>query len=437
MRRRLLVLLLACLGLVGSGSHAAATPEAGVVLHPTLPGGAHPALLVLLPASGRTAAEHLAAGRAAQATAEGVRLWVAVADAGVPAADALVRYELLIAQVRAAGFDVRDDQVVVAAWGDAVLGLRALMAEHKVAAVATLGSAEGTGSGDLRILAELDRSAQVVRAALRPGPLLVLPGVASPGLRAEPAGAVLGDVAQAAVADPTDLMARRAADRIVAAVSAARTSEGGPVCADLQATTADLAAADVHRLTVQNRFDADLMAPTPEGAAQRDLGGFLYDKAELVDDGDTARVVTNSHTPAGEPALEVMCKTKSRSAVAQAIYGTHLQVDATPPSCADFTRGTLAWVRAQLSATAVARSGGVTVLPDLAKSAGPEWVFSPLVLRPADPVGGRWEVQSPALVTQLSDTDLDPTFAGNHYCKVLSPLRALELVLEDTAPAAG
>jgi hypothetical protein len=43
-------------------------------------------------------------------------------------------------------------------------------------------------------------------------------------------------------------------------------------------------------------------------------------------------------------------------------------------------------------------------------------------------------VQSPSLVTQLSDTELDPEFAGNHYCKVLSPLRALELLLQDTQP---
>jgi hypothetical protein len=194
---------------------------------------------------------------------------------------------------------------------------------------------------------------------------------------------------------------------------------------------------DAARLTVHDRASTDLVAPTPDGAAGGNLGGFLYDKAELVDEGDTVTVTTNSYAPAGQPSVEVMCKTKSRSAVAQAVHGTHLQVDPTAPMCADFTRGTLDWSRAQLSPAAAQRSGGVTVLPDLPKSAGPEWVFSPLVLRPADAVTGRWEVQSPSLVTQLTDTDLDPRFAGNHYCKVLSPVRALELLLEDAVPAAA
>ena len=102
-----------------------------------------------------------------------------------------------------------------------------------------------------------------------------------------------------------------------------------------------------------------------------------------------------------------------------------------------FGAGTpVAWAQDQVSPAASARSAGITVLPDAMKSAGPEWVFSPLLLHPADATG-RWEVQSPALLTELSDTELDPTFAGNHYCKVLSPVRALELVLEDTAPPVG
>ena len=429
MRRLLLAAAMATLALRGSAG-ALTSPA---VLAPEQPGRGQSALLVVLPAAGTTAGDYAQAARAAQAAADELRLWVAVSDAVAPAADAVVRYEQAVAQARAAGYrDVQDARVVVAAWGDAVAGLPQVTAAHDVAGTVALG--RDAGGGAVRVLAELDRSTRVVRAALDPAPLLVLPGAGTADLRGPDAGAAVGDAVEAALLRSGDLAQRLAADRLVAAARGAAVQEAGQVCAELQRTTADLAAADAHRLTVDNRVDADLMAPTPEGAASGDLGGFLYDKAELRDDGDTAHVVTNSHTVGDSPAAEVMCKTKSRSAVAAAVHGSHLAVDDSPPTCADFTRGTLAWAQSQVSAAARARSGGVTVLPDASKAAGPEWVFSPLVLHPADPVTGRWEVQSPALLTELSDTELDPTFAGNHYCKVLSPVRALELVLEDTAP---
>ena len=431
MRRRGLAAVLAA-ALVVPGAQALALGETGTVVSPDRPGRAPAGLLVLLPAAGDAVDAYVDVARAAQRAADGMRLWVAI---GRPGAGGL-QYELLVDQTRAAGYpDVRDEDVVVAAWGDAVPALSRIAASHPVAGTAALGSGAPAPEGVLRVLGELDRGARVVRTALTADRLLVLPAADAEGLRTPTAGVVLGDLAESLHGDSGDLAERLAADRLVAAVRAAAEQERGDVCADLQQTTADLAPVDAGRLTVRNRASADLMAPTPAGVTQGDLGGFLYDKAELADEGETAAVTTNSYTPPWQPAAEVMCKTKSRSAVAQAVYGTHLQVDATPPTCADFTTATLAWAAAQLSPPAADRSGGVTVLPDLPKTAGPEWVFSPLVLRPADPVTGRWAVQSPSLVTQLSDTELDPTFAGNHYCKVLSPLRALELLLEDAVPA--
>ena len=400
------------------------------VLSPTQPGRA--TLLVLLPATGGTAEHHLAAARAAQQSAGG-RLWVAIPAVGASPADAAARYELLVDRVREQA-ELRDGDVVVAGWGDAARAAEAIAEKHPVAAVAALGTGDVLQPTTLRVLGELDRGTRVVATALQGGRVTVLPAVDD--VRSAAAGEVLGELVRATRGDTAGLEERLATDRVVAAVRSAADLERGQVCADLQHLTADLPAADTGRLTVANRASTDLMAPTPNGLVAGDLGGFLYDKAQLVDDGDTARATTNSYVPAGRPAVEVMCKTKSRSAVAQAVLGSHELVDATAPSCADFTRSTLDWAAAQVSPEASARSGGVTVLPDAMKSAGPEWVFSPMLLRPADPVTGRWEVQSPALVTQLTDTDLDPEFAGNHYCKVLSPLRALELVLDDTTGAA-
>ena len=249
-------------------------------------------------------------------------------------------------------------------------------------------------------------------------------------------GTTLAALVEARRGSPEPLEALLAADRLVGAVRDAVVLQSGEVCAALQHRTADLPAEDAGRISVVNHADTALVSPTPEGVLASDLGGFLYGKASLVDDGATARLTTTSYVvpSAGPVATEVMCKTKSRSAVAQALYDDFRQVDATAPTCAEATRATLDAASAVLSPAAQQRSGGVTVLPDQPTSAGPQWVFTPMTVRPADPVTGRWEVQSPSLVTQLDDTSLDPEFAGNHYCKALSPLRALQLLLEETAP---
>jgi hypothetical protein len=434
---RLLALALTAGGLIALPASADAL---GTVHPPTPPGTAHSALLVLLPDAGRTAADYAGAARAAQAAAGTTRLWVAVAEAGAPGADALVKYETLNAQVRAAGFTrLQDKHVVVAGFGAGARGLPLIAKRHQVGGSAAIGTNETVDAGVLRVVGELDRRTRVGQAALSAKPVLVLPATTNDQLQGQGTGAVLGDLVEAAVRrDPADLRARLKADRVVGAFRKAAAREQGATCAKLQHHTADLAPEDAARLSVRNRVSADLIAPTPEGVAASDFGGFLYDKAELATADGRAQVTTNSYrVPAvgvASGATEVMCKTKSRSAVAQALYADFNRVDASAPSCAGYTEATLAWARAQVSPAAAARFGGVTVLPDMAKSAGPEWVFSPLLLRPADPVTGRWEVQSPSLVTQLSDTELDPEFAGNHYCKVLSPVRALELVLDDAVP---
>ncbi len=437
---RLLALAVTAGGLM---SVPASADPLGTVHRPTQPGNAHSALLVMLPDAGLTAADYADAVSSAQAAAGSTRLWVAVAEAGVPGADALVKYEALTAQVRAAGFTrLQDSHVVVAGFGAGAKGLPLIAARHQVGGSAAIGTNERVDAGVLRVVGELDRRTRVGQAALTAGPkhpVLVLAATNGVQLRGQGTGAVLGDLVEAAVRrDAADLRARLKADPVVGAFRKAAARERGQTCANLQHHTADLASAEAGLLSVRNRVSADLIAPTPEGVAANNFGGFLYDKAELATADGGVQVTTNSYlVPAvgvSSGATEVMCKTKSRSAVAQALYADFNRVDASAPSCAGYTEATLTWARGQVSPAAASRFGGVTVLPDAAKTAGPEWVFSPLQLRPADPVTGRWEVQSPSLLTQLSDTDLDPRFAGNHYCKVLSPVRALELILDDAVP---
>lgn len=426
-----LVSALALLALATTTPVAFASPaELHTVLEPT-GHGQRQALLVLLPDTGEQGSSLLAAAEEAASRARGLRLWVGVAAVGTGPAAAADQVARVREDVRARGFDADDSDVVVAGWGP---GGAAGAAQAGGSLAATAGLGDGSAAVSLRVLGELDRSVRVVSAlAERPGRALVLPATDRAGLRSAEAGAVLSELALAAVGRTGQLEQRLAADRLVAAVDTAVADQRGPVCTDVQRHTAD---ADPALLAVSDRASTALVAPTPDGLAARDLGGFLYDKAELHDEGATARLVTNSYVARGSGmvALEVMCKTKSRSAVALALTGDHEAVDPTEPTCGGFVESTLASARAAMSSAAQARTGGVTVLPDAMKAAGPEWVFSPLLQRPADPVTGRWEVQSPALLTELSDTQLDPEFAGNHYCKALSPLRALELLLDDALP---
>jgi hypothetical protein len=433
--RALLALAAALTG--GLALRAAAQPPVGQVTPPQQAGLGRSAVLVLLPDAGSSGADLSGVVPAAQRAADRARLWVAVPTVPVAPGEAEVVYAALLREVRAQGFAaVTDADVVVAGWGRGADSARQLGTRHRLAGVAALGSA--AAPVDLRVLGELDRSVPVVSTtASSSGAVLVLPAADAAGLRGAAAGAVLGDLVEQERGLTTDLTGLVAADGLVSAIRAAHVAQSGSVCAALQHHTADLAPADAGLIDVADRADADLVAPTPEGATSADLGGFLYDKASLADDGGTARLTTVSYVVrgAGPAATEVMCKTKSRSAVAQAVYDDHTRVDGTEPTCAGFTEATLDDARAAMSPQAVSRSGGVTVLADRATSAGPQWVFTPMTVAPADPVTGRWQVQSPSLVTQLSDTELDPEFAGNHYCKVLSPLRAFELLLQDTVPA--
>jgi hypothetical protein len=411
---------------LSSPAAAGPLPDGSYVVPPARAGGQQ-ALLLLLPDTGASGAGLRAVAESATASARGLRLWVAVAGVGAGPAGAAAQVERLRADVAALGYAAPDAEVVVAGVGRGGAAGAAAVTDD-VARTAGLG--DGTADVDLRVLAELDRSVRVVASlAGRTNDATVLP--AASAVTSGPAGQVLADLVLAARGRTDRLQARLAADALVRAVDAAALAERGPVCADVQRHTAD---ADPALLAVTDRASAQLVAPTPDGVATGDLGGFLYDKAELHDEGTTARLVTSSYALGGSPAYEVMCKTKSRSAVALALTGDHTAVDATPPTCAGFTEATLATAAAALSPAARARTGGVTVLPDDPKRAGPEWVFSPLTQRPADPATGRWEVRSPSLLTELSDTELDPEFAGNHYCKALSPLRALELLLDDALP---
>ncbi len=431
MRRLLVLAVLAVSAVVVPHANALPVVDGPTVLPPTKPGKAHPALLVLLGATGTTTEQLRPVAAAAQAAAGGLRLWVALTTPGRIAGEQT--YASAIAAARTAGFSGSDRAVVVAGFGDAAASATSLGETHDLAGTAAIGADE---EATLQVLGELDRLVPVVDAvAGRTGDVLVLPAADRAALAGPSTGEALASLVRRQLGLESDLDARLAADALVSAVRTAVVAQGGAVCSSLQAHTADLAEEGL--LAIANRADIDLVAPTPDGVAERDLGGFLYDKAELVDEGSTARVTTNSYVVDGTRAgaAEVMCKTKSRSAIAQAVYDDYRRVDSTPPTCAGFTEATIAAGLAVLSPAARARSGGVAVLPDQATSAGPQWVFSPLLLAPTDPTTGRWQVQSPSLVTQLSDTELNPEFAGNHYCKVLSPLRALELLLQDTVGA--
>ena len=132
-------------------------------------------------------------------------------------------------------------------------------------------------------------------------------------------------------------------------------------------------------------------------------------------------------------AIELGTKLASR----QLIF--NLTGNASPESlddgdrCADINAAAYAWARSAVSAPALARfdAHGVPMkfMPDKkpAVPAGPWWIWTYLDIALAND-------RSAAEVTSyyaFFSLDADPYGAGNHYCKLLSPARAVEWILTD------
>jgi pimeloyl-ACP methyl ester carboxylesterase len=131
----------------------------------------------------------------------------------------------------------------------------------------------------------------------------------------------------------------------------------------------------------------------------------------------------------GEPesALSLACKLKSQQAVQQ-----HLpQASFGPPrTCAELNQQALQWALKRVGAAAkaryLARGAQLAFAGDRVLGAGFQWAAAKLELQRSQQAPVVVTVRSPAL---RSGTSAGLGLGGMHYCKLLSPARAVEWVL--------
>jgi len=143
-------------------------------------------------------------------------------------------------------------------------------------------------------------------------------------------------------------------------------------------------------------------------------------------------------------ASELAAKMMSRQCVL--IKGAHHLPNATPFSvddpdfCAMANEAAYRWALTAASPEARSRfeRTGVpyTFGPDAQRASGPTWIYTSLAFTPIDaPGGGRrtMQVTSAALKTSIDQPHVPglPDVACYHYCKLLSPARAMEWIYVD------
>jgi len=140
-------------------------------------------------------------------------------------------------------------------------------------------------------------------------------------------------------------------------------------------------------------------------------------------------------------ASEIRAKMKSRQATyRQTIDPTAKLADTDKLDfCKEINEKAFAWAHAQAPPRTKERFDAIGVQPvfdsDIRHRVqiGPVWINGPLRLQERyDKSSGRyvWHVRSPTMVTDVS-AHIYPDSAGFHYCKLLSPARALEWMYVD------
>ncbi len=140
-------------------------------------------------------------------------------------------------------------------------------------------------------------------------------------------------------------------------------------------------------------------------------------------------------------ASELKTKMKSRQAIyQQTVDPTAALADTDKFNfCAEINAKAFEWAHAHAPPRTKERFDAVGVLPvfdaDIRHriQVGPVWINSPLKLQEKyDATLARWvlHVQAPTLVTDVT-AHIYPDSAGFHYCKLLSPARAMEWMMVD------
>ena len=149
----------------------------------------------------------------------------------------------------------------------------------------------------------------------------------------------------------------------------------------------------------------------------------VYDKLDGFDTGF-------SHTSAAE--LRVKMVSRQNAWVSAGIKNANFnQTDVSPQTCADINKLAMKWALDHAGPSALARFNKIgeplTFGNDLGPyNAGPLWIYNPLKYEDSKTA---MNIQSPMMHTPL-DYGIKAA-AGFHYCKLLSPARAMEWIYID------
>jgi hypothetical protein len=214
--------------------------------------------------------------------------------------------------------------------------------------------------------------------------------------------------------------------QLVSAYLEARQLEGeGTWCVPSQESLANLSQQDAGSLDVSH-------------ALHEDMTQFLLSKPSLAASGGKVAVKVSAYAAYAqdptddspslpEATLSLACKMKSQKAIKEKLPQASFGAQRT---CADLNALALKWAQDHVGNATRQRfeSHGkkLTFIADKTFAGGNQWAPAALELKPSSSQPSVVEVCSPALLT---DTSVPLGLGGMHYCKLLSPARAVEWVM--------
>jgi hypothetical protein len=175
--------------------------------------------------------------------------------------------------------------------------------------------------------------------------------------------------------------------------------------------------------------------PSPDANCTLLMTTVSQNMYEVLDEADTGVAPVS--------ASEIRAKLKSRQVVYEA---TGLPADFnktdTPSLCAEINSHALAWAYAKADPLTLARYQRIgepyALGEDLGPyNAGPLWIGAPVVYKNTTSASGQPEVLVRSPMMRTPSKYIVPAAAGMHYCKMLSPSRALEWIYVDSLRLRG
>ncbi len=208
----------------------------------------------------------------------------------------------------------------------------------------------------------------------------------------------------------------------------AQALERGPWCETAQRMVSGLDDAALGRLQITHEFFENLV-PFVMSKPSLDVAAGQSLRLETRVHNSYAFDVADASPDAPETANEIACKMKNQAAIAKALQ---IAPGSGAVTCKDINEAAMRYALEHVSPAAKTRyltkGYQLVFLPDKEVGTGISWVSSGLAFNKVSDGSRAFEVKSTGMVTSL---DADARFAGMHYCKLLSPAKAVEWVMVD------